>query len=97
MVSLPAAYSIGPIPDGWSARTKPLARRTLCVYKSETPVSLEGLTVARYDDVNMDSNVSSISMSINNRLLKQLLSIQRLPPQSRFISKTPRIEILLRP
>jgi hypothetical protein len=27
------------------------------VYKSDTPVSLEGLTVARYDDVNMDSDV----------------------------------------
>ncbi|HMG00286.1 MAG TPA: hypothetical protein VK560_03495 [Gemmatimonadaceae bacterium] len=45
------------IPDGLSARTKPLARRTLRVYKSDTPVSLEGLTVARYDDVNMDSDV----------------------------------------
>ena len=30
---------------------------TLRVYKSDTPVSLEGLTVARYDDVNMDSDV----------------------------------------
>jgi hypothetical protein len=38
--------------------------------------SLERLTVVRYDDVNMDSDVSSISMSINNGLLTQLLSIQ---------------------
>ena len=38
--------------------------------------SLERLTVARYDDVNMDSDVSSISMSINNGLLAQLLSVQ---------------------
>ncbi len=28
--------------------------------------SLEELTVARYADVNIDSNVSSISMAINN-------------------------------
>src|SRR6266850_2453627 len=42
--------------------------------------------VARYDDVNMDSDVSSISMSINNGLIAQLLSIQRLPTQSRFKS-----------
>jgi len=28
--------------------------------------SLEGLTVVRYDDVNMGGDVSSISMSINN-------------------------------
>jgi hypothetical protein len=48
--------------------------------------SLEGLTVARYDDVNMDGDVSSISMSINNWLLTQLLSIQQLPTQSRFKS-----------
>src|ERR1700738_1897378 len=40
--------------------TKPLARRTLRVYKSDTPWSLEGLAVARYDGVNMDSDVSSI-------------------------------------
>jgi len=46
--------------------------------------SLERLTVARYDDVNMDSDVSSISMSINKWLLAQLLSIQQLPTQSRF-------------
>jgi hypothetical protein len=38
--------------------------------------SLAGLTGARYDDVNMDSDVSSISMTINNGLLRQLLSIQ---------------------
>src|SRR5258708_26122857 len=48
--------------------------------------SLEGLTVERYDDVNMDGDFGSISMSINNRLLKQLLSIQQLPTQSRFKS-----------
>src|ERR1700682_5005101 len=48
--------------------------------------SLEELTVARYDDVNMDSDVSGISMSINNGLLAQLLSIQQLPTQSRFKS-----------
>jgi hypothetical protein len=48
--------------------------------------SLEGLAVARYDGVNMDSDVSSISMSINNGLLTQLLSIQQLPTQSRFKS-----------
>jgi hypothetical protein len=48
--------------------------------------SLEGLTVVRYDDVNMDSDDSSISMSINNGLLTQLLSIQQLPTQSRFKS-----------
>src|SRR5271169_1787472 len=48
--------------------------------------SLERLTVARYDDVNMDSDFSIISMSINNGLLKQLLSIQQLPTQSRFKS-----------
>ena len=42
--------------------------------------------MVRYDDVNMDSDVSSISMSINNRLLAQLLSIQQLPTQSRFKS-----------
>jgi hypothetical protein len=48
--------------------------------------SLEGLTVARYDDVNMDSDVSSISMSINNGLLAKLLSTQQLPTQSRFKS-----------
>jgi len=48
--------------------------------------SLERLTVARYDDVNMDSDVSCISMSINNGLLTQLLSIQQLPTQSRFKS-----------
>src|SRR6202521_1591658 len=48
--------------------------------------SLERLTVVRYDDVNMDSDVSSISMSINNGLLTQLLSIQQLPAQSRFKS-----------
>jgi hypothetical protein len=42
--------------------------------------------VVRYDDVNMDSDVSSISMSINNDLLKQLFSIQQLPTQSRFKS-----------
>jgi hypothetical protein len=38
------------------------------------------------DDVNMDSDVSSISMSINNGVLTQLLSIQQLPTQSRFKS-----------
>ena len=48
--------------------------------------SLERLTVGNYDDVNMASDVSSISMSINNRLLVQLLSIQQLPTQSRFKS-----------
>ena len=48
--------------------------------------SLEGLTVVRYDDVNMDSDVSNISMSINNGLLTQLPSIQELPTQSRFKS-----------
>ena len=32
--------------------------------------------MARYDDVNMGSDVSSISMSINNGLLKELVSIQ---------------------
>src|ERR1700732_3619401 len=48
--------------------------------------SLEGLTVVRYDDVNMDSDDSSILMSINNGPLKQLLSIQQLPTQSRFKS-----------
>src|ERR1700730_6008766 len=48
--------------------------------------SLEGLTAVRYDDVNMDSDVSSISMSINNGLIKQLLSIQQLTTQSRFKS-----------
>jgi hypothetical protein len=48
--------------------------------------SLEGLAVARYDGVNMDSDVSSISMSINNGLITQLLSIQQLPAQSRFKS-----------
>src|SRR5207245_2141030 len=48
--------------------------------------SVEGLTVARYDDVNMDSDASSVSMSINNGLLAQLLSIQQLPTQSRFKS-----------
>jgi hypothetical protein len=42
--------------------------------------------VVRYDDVNMDSDVSSISMSINNGVLTQLLSIQQLPTQSRFKS-----------
>jgi len=42
--------------------------------------------VARYDDVEMDSDVSTISMCINNGLLTQLLSIQRLPTQSRFKS-----------
>jgi glyoxylase-like metal-dependent hydrolase (beta-lactamase superfamily II) len=48
--------------------------------------SLEALTVVRYDDVNMNSDVSNISMSINNGLLTQLLSIQQLPTQSRFKS-----------
>ena len=48
--------------------------------------SLEELTVARYADVNMDWDASSISMSINNRLLTQLLSMQQLPNQSRFKS-----------
>src|SRR5216684_478229 len=48
--------------------------------------SLERLPVARYDEVNMDSDVGSISMSINNRLLAQLLSLQQLPTQSRFKS-----------
>jgi hypothetical protein len=38
--------------------------------------NLEGLAVARYDGVTMDSDVGSISMSINNGLLTQLLSIQ---------------------
>jgi hypothetical protein len=42
--------------------------------------------MARYDDVNMDSDVGSISMSVNNGLLAQLLSIQQLPTQSRFKS-----------
>ena len=69
-----------------SARTKPLAQRTLRVYKSQRRWSLERVTVARYDDVNMDSDVRSISMSINNGLLAQLLSIQQLPTQSRFKS-----------
>ena len=47
--------------------------------------------MARYDDVNMDSDVSSISMTVNNGLLKQHLSIQQLPPQSRFNShRSPR-------
>ena len=54
--------------------------------RSDTPVSLESRTVVRYDDVNMDSDVSSISMSINNGILTQLLSIQQLPTQSRFKS-----------
>jgi hypothetical protein len=48
------------------------ARRTLRVYSLIRRWSLEGLTVVRYDDVNMDSDVSSISMSINNGLLTQL-------------------------
>ena len=48
--------------------------------------SLERLAVARYDDVHMDSDVSSISISINNEFLAQLLSIQQLPTQSRFKS-----------
>src|SRR5882762_7185841 len=47
---------------------------------------LERLTEARYDDVNMDSDVSSISMSVDNGLLAQLLSMQQLPTQSRFKS-----------
>jgi len=42
--------------------------------------------LARYDDMNMNSEVSSISMTINNELLAQLLSIQQLPTQSRFKS-----------
>jgi hypothetical protein len=50
--------------------------------------SLEGLTVVRYDDVNMDSDASSISMSINNELLTQLHSIRQLPARSRFKSHT---------
>jgi len=50
--------------------------------------SLEGLAVVRYDGANMDSDVSSISMSINNWLLTQLLSIQQLPTQSRFKSRS---------
>ena len=37
--------------------------------------------MARYDDVNMDSDVSLISMNINKWLLTQLLSIQQLPTQ----------------
>jgi len=37
--------------------------------------------VVRYDDVNMDSDVSSISMSINNGLFAQLPSIQQLQPK----------------
>jgi len=44
------------------------------------------LTVVVYDDVNMDSDVSRISMSINNGVLTHLLSIQQLPTQSRFKS-----------
>jgi hypothetical protein len=42
--------------------------------------------MVRYDDVNMDSDVSSISMSINNGILAQLLSMQQLATQSRFKS-----------
>jgi hypothetical protein len=74
------------IPDGLSARTKPLARRSLRVCNLIRLWSLEGLSVARSYDVHMDSDVSSISMSINNWLLTQLLSIQQLPTQSRFKS-----------
>ncbi len=50
-----------------TARTKPLVGRTLRVYKfSYAGGVFERLTGARYDDANMDSAVSSISMSINN-------------------------------
>jgi len=45
---------------------------------------LERLTVARHDDLNMESDVSSISMSINNGILAQLLSIQQ--PQTKVDS-----------
>ena len=48
--------------------------------------SLEQLTVPQYDDVNTDSDFGIISMSINNGILRQLLSIQQLPSQSRFKS-----------
>ena len=47
--------------------------------------------MARYDDVNMDSDVSGISMTINNGVFKQLLSIQQLPTQSRFNSHRSRV------
>ena len=42
--------------------------------------------MARYDDVDVNREVSIISMSINNGLLTQLLSIQQLLTQSRFKS-----------
>jgi hypothetical protein len=37
--------------------------------------------VVRYDDVNMDSDVSSISMSINNRLLTTPLNTTTSSPK----------------
>ena len=63
-------------------RTKPLApadtsRDTSLIRRW----SLEGRTVARYDAVNMDRDVT-ISMSINNGLRAQLLSMQQLPIHS---------------
>jgi hypothetical protein len=67
-------------------RTKPLRGGRFACTSLIRQGSLEGLTVVRYDDVNMDSDDSSISMSINNGLFKQLLSIQQLPTQSRFKS-----------
>jgi hypothetical protein len=72
-------------PGNWQGRSRWRGGRFACTSLIRR-WSLEQLTVARYDDVNMDSDFSSISMSINNGLLKQLLSIQQLPTQSRFKS-----------
>ena len=86
MLTFCLRQSGGPyIPDGRLERSRWRGGRFACTSLIRR-WSLEGLTVVRYDDVNMDSDVSSISMSINNGLLTQLLSIQQFPTQSRFKS-----------
>ena len=37
--------------------------------------------MARYDDVNIDSDVTSISMSINNRLLRNSYQYNNFQPK----------------
>src|SRR5580704_9762255 len=81
--------------DVWSARTKPLARRTLRVYSLIRRWTLERLTVARYDDVNMNSDVSSISMSINNGILAQLLSTNVLIENASDRDSAPPLKLCL--
>jgi hypothetical protein len=60
---------------------KHLALPAYRVYKPHTRWSLERLTAARYDDVNMASDGSIISMSINNELLAQLYQWNTFQPK----------------